>query len=46
MQTAESQKDNCDDNGESEMRGSLHCATNDETVPRSGRDDEVWVRTC
>jgi hypothetical protein len=27
------------------MRGSLHCATDDETVRRFGRDDaSVWVR--
>ena len=29
------------DKGKSEMRGSLHCATDDDTVRCSGRDDAV-----
>ena len=28
--------------GKREMRGSLHCATDDETVRRFGRDDGFW----
>jgi hypothetical protein len=31
------------DNSKNEMRGSLHCAPDDETVRCSGRDDEVLV---
>jgi len=27
------------------MRGSLHCATYDETVRCSGRDDGEWIGT-
>src|ERR1700733_7218871 len=36
-------RDDCNSRDENEMRGSLHCATDDETVRCFGRDDEFVV---
>ena len=38
--TTENDKSESKDKGE--MRGALHCATDDETVRCFGRDDKVW----
>jgi hypothetical protein len=40
--TARTSNGNCKDNGNGEIQGSLHCATDDEAVRRFGRDDVVF----